>query len=48
MPTEHRTALHDDGGCCGIVGMRDGQSAQGEILLEETTIPNVVAQQAIL
>ena len=47
MPTERRAALHDDGGCCGIVGTRDGQSAQGKILLEET-IPNVVAQQAIL
>ena len=43
MPTEHRIVLRDNGGCCDVVGTREGQSAQGEILLEETTILDVVA-----
>ena len=43
MPIEHRTALRDDGGRHSVVGTREGQSAQGEILLEETTISYKVA-----
>ena len=47
MPTEHKTTLHDNGGHHGVVRMRKGQSAQGEILLKETTIPHKVTQKAI-
>lgn len=47
MAIEHRAVLRDDDGRRGIFGTREGQSIQGMILLEETTIPNEVAQQAI-
>ena len=47
MPTKYKTTLYDNGRRHRVVRTRKGKSAQGEILLEETTIPYEVAQQAV-